>query len=130
MWRNKQWLPSTAEFAARIHIQLCLVSRASRGLKGDRMRWRLLAIVTCILLTALSGCTTVEDSPVLADSGPACGAGCEVHADGTCHCGIAVDCPEQGTALGWSNFGQPFMTTYCQSCHSRSVLGGFRLGAP
>lgn len=37
-------------------------------------------------------------------------------------------CPDTGTALTYDNFGQPFLSTHCQSCHGG--LGSDRRGAP
>jgi len=34
------------------------------------------------------------------------------------------------TPTTWSGFGQSFFTTYCTRCHSASVTGAARVGAP
>ncbi len=39
-------------------------------------------------------------------------------------------CPPQGTALTYTNFGQPFMESYCTRCHSSERTGAARNGAP
>lgn len=43
--------------------------------------------------------------------------------------------PEDATcdrtpALDWNNFGDPFFTRYCTSCHSSALTGADRGGAP
>jgi hypothetical protein len=38
-------------------------------------------------------------------------------------------CPE-GSALTSDNFGRSFMESYCLRCHSESVTGAARMGAP
>ena len=38
-------------------------------------------------------------------------------------------CPE-GSTLTYENFGKPFMESYCLRCHSESVIGADRQGAP
>jgi cytochrome c5 len=38
-------------------------------------------------------------------------------------------CP-QGSTLTYQNFGQEFMTTYCTRCHSSTLTGAARMGAP
>ncbi len=38
-------------------------------------------------------------------------------------------CPPAST-LTYGNFGEPFMTTYCVSCHSSTLMGSQRHGAP
>ncbi|AKT37896.1 c-type cytochrome [Chondromyces crocatus] len=38
-------------------------------------------------------------------------------------------CPPDST-LTWESFGQGFMETYCMSCHSSSLSGSARKGAP
>jgi len=38
-------------------------------------------------------------------------------------------CPE-GSTLTWESFGQEFMTTYCTGCHSSTLMGDARQGAP
>lgn len=50
------------------------------------------------------------------------GAGCNV---------VSIDeypCPKGGTTLTWENFGQSFMASYCNRCHS--AADGDRYGAP
>jgi len=37
-------------------------------------------------------------------------------------------CPPGGTALGYENFGKPFLLSYCQSCHGSDSPD--RRGAP
>jgi hypothetical protein len=39
-------------------------------------------------------------------------------------------CPPGGTTLTYSNFGQPFMESYCTRCHAQSRMGSDRHGAP
>lgn len=39
-----------------------------------------------------------------------------------------AQCPS--TPVTWSGFGQSFFTTYCITCHSTSVVGAARNGAP
>lgn len=39
-------------------------------------------------------------------------------------------CPTGGTTLTYANFGQPFMESYCTRCHSSSLVGAERHGAP
>lgn len=45
--------------------------------------------------------------------------------------GVATQatCPT-GSTLTYENFGKPFFTTYCLSCHSNTVKGDARNGAP
>ncbi len=58
------------------------------------------------------------------------------HGDG-CGCGgdevlgppTAAICP-QGSTLRYANFGQQFMATYCTRCHSSTLAGAARQGAP
>lgn len=54
---------------------------------------------------------------------PACGS----------HAGAGVattaTCPTNST-LTYASFGEPFMKTYCLRCHSESVKGAARNGAP
>lgn len=38
------------------------------------------------------------------------------------------DCPSKGTTLTYADFGAPFMTRYCQSCHGSNASD--RAGAP
>jgi cytochrome c5 len=38
-------------------------------------------------------------------------------------------CPE-GSTLTWDTFGKEFMTSYCTRCHSTSLHGADRQGAP
>lgn len=38
-------------------------------------------------------------------------------------------CPETST-LTWENFGEGFMTSYCNRCHSTTLTGAARQGAP
>lgn len=38
-------------------------------------------------------------------------------------------CP-QGSTLTYANFGQAFMTQYCTRCHSSTLSGAARMGAP
>lgn len=38
-------------------------------------------------------------------------------------------CPS-GSPLTFANFGQPFMTQYCARCHSSTLEGAARMGAP
>jgi uncharacterized membrane protein len=40
-----------------------------------------------------------------------------------------ADCPEDST-LTWDTFGQKFMNDYCTRCHSTSLSGSARQGAP
>jgi uncharacterized membrane protein len=40
-----------------------------------------------------------------------------------------ASCPT-GSTLSYQNFGQTFMTSYCTRCHSSSVTGAARQGAP
>jgi uncharacterized membrane protein len=45
-------------------------------------------------------------------------------------CGSAPD-PECRTSyLNYSNFGQPFIESWCRGCHGENVLAGMRQGAP
>lgn len=39
-------------------------------------------------------------------------------------------CPEGGGTLTYENFGKQFFSDYCLSCHSSSVKGAARMGAP
>jgi hypothetical protein len=41
-----------------------------------------------------------------------------------------VACPPGGTALTYEGFGAPFFEAYCLRCHSASVEGAARQGAP
>lgn len=58
------------------------------------------------------------------------------HGDG-CSCGsdpvlgppTGATCP-QGSTLTYDNFGRQFMESYCTRCHSSSLTGGARMGAP
>jgi uncharacterized membrane protein len=63
-------------------------------------------IFACAL--ALSACGDEED-----EEGQATGA----------------TCPSDST-LNYQNFGQPFMATYCLKCHSSTLTGAARNGAP
>ena len=40
-----------------------------------------------------------------------------------------ADCPD-GSSLTYANFGKDFVSKYCLRCHSRSVKGDARMGAP
>lgn len=40
-----------------------------------------------------------------------------------------VECP-QATGATYSGFGQPFMSDWCLECHSASIVGEARNGAP
>lgn len=40
-----------------------------------------------------------------------------------------IDC-SQGTTLSWDNFGRQFIRRYCSGCHSASLNGSGRQGAP
>ena len=40
-----------------------------------------------------------------------------------------AECPDAQT-LDWENFGETFATDYCTSCHSASLTGAARNGAP
>lgn len=40
-----------------------------------------------------------------------------------------AECPDAQT-LDWENFGETFVTDYCTSCHSTSLTGAARNGAP
>ncbi|MBL0217656.1 MAG: hypothetical protein IPQ07_27745 [Myxococcales bacterium] len=37
---------------------------------------------------------------------------------------------EPGSTLTYTNFGKPFMETYCTRCHSSELVGSQRHGAP
>jgi hypothetical protein len=39
-------------------------------------------------------------------------------------------CPPGGTTLTAQNFGQPFLQSYCTRCHSSTLSGAQRNGAP
>ncbi|MBA3458828.1 MAG: hypothetical protein H0T46_02625 [Deltaproteobacteria bacterium] len=39
-------------------------------------------------------------------------------------------CPPAGTSLTYTNFGKPFMESYCTRCHSSELVGSQRQGAP
>lgn len=43
--------------------------------------------------------------------------------------GSGATCP-QGSTLTYANFGQAFMDSYCLRCHSSTLTGGGRIGAP
>lgn len=59
------------------------------------------------------------------------------HGGGCCSGGDAevlgppteTTCPPSST-LTYANFGQPFMTQYCTRCHSSTLTGDARMGAP
>ncbi|NVB80713.1 MAG: hypothetical protein HOV81_20120 [Kofleriaceae bacterium] len=40
-----------------------------------------------------------------------------------------TQCPPTST-LTYASFGQPFMTSYCTRCHSSTLTGADRMGAP
>lgn len=42
----------------------------------------------------------------------------------------AAGCPDGGTVATWTNHAQPFLTTWCTSCHSAALPQEQRLGAP
>ncbi len=42
----------------------------------------------------------------------------------------AGECPPGGTSLTYQNFGQGFFTSYCTRCHSSTLSGDARNGAP
>lgn len=42
----------------------------------------------------------------------------------------ASDCPPGGTTLTAQNFGQEFFQDYCTRCHSSTLMGPARNGAP
>ncbi|MEY4630768.1 MAG: hypothetical protein RIQ81_888 [Pseudomonadota bacterium] len=42
---------------------------------------------------------------------------------------VNLECPN-GTSLSWGNFGRAYTRKYCASCHSASLTGAARLGAP
>src|SRR5688500_439205 len=61
------------------------------------------------------------------------------HGDEGCSCGgtehielgplTGTECPQEST-LTFANFGEAFMEDYCLRCHSSSVVGVDREGAP
>lgn len=53
-------------------------------------------------------------------------AGCGDHHEGT---PSGADCPED-SSLTWDSFGKNFMEKYCTRCHSASLSGSARNGAP
>lgn len=52
--------------------------------------------------------------------------GCDGGEDGTPSGAV---CPEDST-LTWDNFARPFMDSYCTRCHSTTLTGASRQGAP
>lgn len=44
--------------------------------------------------------------------------------------GVDVDCPPEGTELTYENFGKAYFEQHCLECHSSSVTGTARNGAP
>jgi uncharacterized membrane protein len=44
--------------------------------------------------------------------------------------GDEVQCPSGGTQLTEQNFGRAFLDTYCTRCHSSTLTGPARNGAP
>ncbi|QSQ21515.1 c-type cytochrome [Pyxidicoccus parkwayensis] len=44
--------------------------------------------------------------------------------------GNEVQCPSGGTQLTEQNFGRAFLDTYCTRCHSSTLTGAARNGAP
>jgi hypothetical protein len=64
------------------------------------------------------------------EGGGGCGGGSGAHAhDGEPLERSGAKCPEEGGPTA-SNFGRAFLETYCLSCHSASVTGEARAGAP
>jgi uncharacterized membrane protein len=60
--------------------------------------------------------------------GPGCSSDSDAHSESE---GVATDatCPP-GSALSYETFGRDFMTSYCTRCHSSSLSGPARNGAP
>ncbi|HLL21219.1 MAG TPA: hypothetical protein VK427_03760 [Kofleriaceae bacterium] len=72
------------------------------------------SIVATLLLGSLMG-----------HGGGCCEGGDEVFGPST-----QTVCPPAGTALTYTNFGKPFMETYCTRCHASDKEGAARMGAP
>ncbi|WAS91271.1 hypothetical protein [Nannocystis punicea] len=69
----------------------------------------LLGLTAALVLFVTSGCEHGHD-----------------HGEGT---PSGADCPEDST-LTWDSFGKDFMSNYCTRCHSTSLSGSQRSGAP
>jgi uncharacterized membrane protein len=55
--------------------------------------------------------------------------------EGCCHSEEVLGPPTgaictPSSTLTYANFGQQFMTSYCTRCHSSTLTGGARMGAP
>ena len=57
------------------------------------------------------------------------GGGCCSHDEGVLGPPTEATCPT-GSTLTYANFGQQFMTDYCTRCHSSTLSGTARMGAP
>jgi len=74
-------------------------------LRSMRAHGSLLSALFVTMVTAVPGCEEGE--------GQASGAVCK-----------------EGSTLSWDSFGQKFMTDYCTRCHTSSLAGAARKGAP
>ena len=57
------------------------------------------------------------------------GDGCCAHEEEEFGDATGSTCP-QGSTLTYNNFGKAFMQSYCTRCHSSTLTGGARNGAP
>jgi len=57
------------------------------------------------------------------------GGGCCAHDEGVLGPPTEAICPPSPT-LTYANFGEAFMTQYCTRCHSSTLSGADRMGAP
>lgn len=57
------------------------------------------------------------------------GGGCCSHDEGVLGPPTEATCSPSST-LTYASFGQPFMTNYCTRCHSSTLSGEARMGAP
>lgn len=72
--------------------------------------------------TILLACTVLSLSPL--------GCGDDDDDDGPPDDGDGVSCPPGGTQLTEQSFGRPFLGAYCTRCHSSTLTGAERNGAP
>ena len=71
------------------------------------------SLASCAALLLAAGCEIQENNNDLEHHGTSTGAICP-----------------SGSNLSYQSFGQSFMGAYCTRCHSSTVAGGARQGAP
>ena len=83
-------------------------------------------LATLTGLTAISACNDDDDAD--AEHGNH-GGHDDDHSSAVLGPNTGATCPS-GSTLSYENFGKQFMQDYCLSCHSMSVTGDARNGAP